>query len=149
MSTYHNKYNRLKIWSLMPMGDPHGGDFKYTDEGLPQNITAVRVPTSDLAVSIAFYTNLLGMEVISRKDSHAVLKREGAVILLVVSSDTGIDTGFYIGVDDPYALHRRLIDEGVVFMVDPEMGPVGVYTSFRDTDGNIIRAVDKYAVDQF
>ena len=47
-----------------------------------------------------FYTNLLGMEVIVRKDSHAVLKRESAVILLVVSSDIGIDTGFYIGVDD-------------------------------------------------
>ncbi len=133
----------------MPIGDPHGGDFEYTDEGLPLNITAVRVPTSDLSTSISFYTNLLGMEVIVRKDSHAVLKRESAVILLVVSSDIGIDTGFYIGVDDPYALHRRLIDEGVVFMVDPELGPVGVYTSFRDTDGNIIRAVDKYAVDSF
>ncbi|HKM13589.1 MAG TPA: VOC family protein [Candidatus Methanomethylophilaceae archaeon] len=133
----------------MPIGDPHGGDFEYTDEGLPQNITAVRVPTRDLSVSIGFYTKLLGMEVIVRKDSHAVLKREGAVILLVVSPDVGIDTGFYIGVDDPYALHRRLIDEGVVFMVDPELGPVGVYTSFRDNDGNIIRAVDKYAVDLF
>ena len=133
----------------MPIGDPHGGDFEYTDEGLPLNITAVRVPTSDLSTSISFYTNLLGMEVIVRKDSHAVLKRESAVILLVVSSDIGIDTGFYIGVDDPYALHRRLIDEGVVFMVDPELGPVGVYTSFRDTDGNIIRAVDKYAVELF
>ncbi len=133
----------------MPIGDPHGGDFEYTDEGLPQNITAVRVPTRDLSVSIGFYTKLLGMEVIVRKDSHAVLKREGAVILLVVSPDVGIDTGFYIGVDDPYALHRRLIDEGVVFMVDPELGPVGVYTSFRDSDGNIIRAVDKYAVDFF
>lgn len=133
----------------MPIGDPHGGDFEYTDEGLPQNITAVRVPTRDLSASIGFYTKLLGMEVIVRKDSHAVLKREGAVILLVVSPDVGIDTGFYIGVDDPYALHRRLIDEGVVFMVDPELGPVGVYTSFRDSDGNIIRAVDKYAVDFF
>ncbi len=133
----------------MPIGDPHGGDFEYTDEGLPLNITAVRVPTSDLSTSIGFYTKLLGMEVIVRKDSYAVLRREGAVILLVVSPEVGIDTGFYIGVDDPYALHRRLIDEGVVFMVDPELGPVGVYTSFRDTDGNIIRAVDKYAVDLF
>lgn len=133
----------------MPIGDPHGGDFEYTDEGLPQNITAVRVPTSDLSASIGFYTKLLGMEVIVRKDSHAVLKRKGAVILLVVSSEVGVDTGFYIGVDDPYALHRRLIDEGVVFMVDPELGPVGVYTSFRDNDGNIIRAVDKYAVELF
>lgn len=133
----------------MPIGDPHGGDFEYTDEGLPLNITAVRVPTSDLSTSIGFYTGLLGMDVIVRKDSHAVLKRENAVILLVVSPNIGVDTGFYIGVDDPYALHRRLIDEGVVFMVDPELGPVGVYTSFRDTDGNIIRAVDKHAVELF
>ena len=75
--------------------------------------------------------------------------REEAVILLVISPNTGVDTGFYLGVDDPYALHRRLIDEGVIFMVDPEMGPIGVYTSFRDTDGNIIRVVDKYAIDSF
>lgn len=133
----------------MPLGDPHGGDFEYTDEGLPKNITAVRIPTGDLDTSIGFYSDLLGMEVVDRKDAHAVLRREDAVILLVVSSHTGVDTGFYIGVDDPYALHRRLIDEGVVFMVDPEMGPIGVYTSFRDTDGNVIRAVDKHAVESF
>jgi hypothetical protein len=29
------------------------------------------------------------------------------------------------------------------------MGPIGVYTSFRDTDGNVIRAVDKHAVGSF
>ncbi|MDD2410406.1 MAG: VOC family protein [Candidatus Methanomethylophilaceae archaeon] len=133
----------------MPLGDPHGGDFEYTDEGLPKNITAVRIPTRDLDDSIGFYSDLLGMEVLTRKDTHAVLRREDAVILLIVSSSTGIDTGFYIGVDDPYALHRRLIDEGVVFMMDPEMGPIGVYTSFRDTDGNVIRAVDKHAVGSF
>ena len=133
----------------MPLGDPHGGDFEYTDEGLPKNITAVRIPTRDLDDSIGFYSDLLGMEVLTRKDTHAVLRREDAVILLIVSSSPGIDTGFYIGVDDPYALHRRLIDEGVVFMMDPEMGPIGVYTSFRDTDGNVIRAVDKHAVGSF
>lgn len=133
----------------MPLGDPHGGDFEYTDEGLPKNITAVRIPTRDLDDSIGFYSDLLGMEVLTRKDTHAVLRREDAVILLIVSSSTGIDTGFYIGVDDPYALHRRLIDEGVVFMMDPEMGPIGVYTSFRYTDGNVIRAVDKHAVGSF
>lgn len=132
----------------MPLGDPHGGDFEYTDEGLPQNITAVQVPTKDLDRSIRFYTELLGMEEISRDEGYAVLRRGTAVILLFISDDTGIDTGFYIGVDDPYALHRRLIDEGVVFMVDPKAGPIGVYTSFRDDDGNIIRAVDKYAIEQ-
>ncbi len=133
----------------MPLGDPQGGNFEYTDEGLPQNIIAVRIPTSDLDTSIGFYTELLGMETVDRKETYAVLRREEAVILLVISPNTGVDTGFYLGVDDPYALHRRLIDEGVIFMVDPEMGPIGVYTSFRDTDGNIIRVVDKYAIDSF
>ncbi|MGI5964495.1 MAG: VOC family protein [Candidatus Methanomethylophilaceae archaeon] len=133
----------------MPLGDPGGGNFEYTEEGLPQNIIAVRIPTSDLDESTAFYTELLGMEAVGRKESYAVLRREDAVILLYLSPNTGVDTGFYMGVDDPYALHRRLIDEGVIFMTDPEMGPIGVYTSFRDTDGNIIRVVDKYAVDSF
>ncbi len=133
----------------MPLGDPQGGDFEYTDEGLPENITAVRIPTADLSVGIKFYTELLGMDLIVEKENHAVLKRGSAVILMELSENVGVDTGFYIGVDDPYALHRRLIDEGVIFMVDPEASPVGVYTSFRDYDGNIIRAVDMYAVDLF
>ena len=133
----------------MPLGDPQGGDFEYTDEGLPENITAVRVPTKNLSAGMKFYINLLGMDVVTEKESYAVLRRGNAVILMEVSDKVGIDTGFYIGVDDPYALHRRLIDEGVVFMVDPEAGPVGVYTSFRDGDGNIIRAVDRYAIDSF
>ena len=134
---------------FMPLGDPHGGDFEYKDEGLPENITAVRVPTKDLSAGMKFYINLLGMDVIVEKESYAVLRRGSAVILMEVSENVGLDTGFYIGVDDPYALHRRLIDEGVIFMVDPESSPVGVYTSFRDYDGNIIRAVDMYAVDFF
>mgnify|MGYP000987244427 CR=1 FL=1 len=133
----------------MPLGDPQGGDFEYTDEGLPENITAVRVPTKNLSAGMKFYINLLGMDVVTEKESYAVLRRGNAVILMEVSDKVGIDTGFYIGVDDPYALHRRLIDEGVVFMVDPEAGPVGVYTSFRDGDGNVIRAVDRYAIDSF
>lgn len=133
----------------MPLGDPQGGDFEYTDEGLPENITAVRVPTKNLSAGMKFYINLLGMDVVTEKESYAVLRRGNAVILMEVSDKVGVDTGFYIGVDDPYALHRRLIDEGVVFMVDPEAGPVGVYTSFRDGDGNVIRAVDRYAIDSF
>jgi predicted enzyme related to lactoylglutathione lyase len=134
---------------LMPLGDPQGGDFEYTDEGLPENITAVRVPTKNLSAGMKFYTELLGMDAVVKKENYAVLKRGSAVILMELSDNVGVDTGFYIGVDDPYALHRRLIDEGVIFMVDPEASPVGVYTSFRDYDGNIIRAVDMHAVDFF
>ena len=60
----------------MPLGDPQGGDFEYTDEGLPENITAVRVPTKNLSAGMKFYINLLGMDVVTEKESYAVLRRE-------------------------------------------------------------------------
>lgn len=126
----------------MPLGDPSGGNFSYTDEGLPETLFAVSVPSGDIGRSVAFYTGLLGMELLYRKDGEAAVRRRGAVIILRSSAAAGIDTGIYLGVDNPYDLHRRLIDEGVIFVEDPVRGPLGVYTSFRDDDGNILYAME-------
>ena len=129
----------------MPIGDPGGGNFSYTVEGLPQNIFMAAVPCSSIPKAISFYAGLLGMEVLYQKEKEAAVKRNGAVILLKVSNTVGIDTGIFIGVSNPYDLHRRLIDEGVVFVRDPVRAPMGVFTSFKDDDGNTLHAIEMAA----
>lgn len=127
----------------MPLGDPHGGEFTYTDEGLPTDIFAATVPSSDLVASAEFYHDLLGFDVLESHSDRLYMRRGSCTLIFVLSGDVGVDTGIYIGVDNPFDLHRRLIDEGVVFVRDPLNSPIGVYTSFRDCDGNTIHAVDR------
>ena len=127
----------------MPLGDPHGGEFVYTDEGLPLNIRAVTVPVKNMDDAVEFYTELLGFHVEGAEDGRVYIVREDAHVVLKKSDVTGVDTGIYFGVDNPYDLHRRLVDEGVVFIRDPMNSPLGVYTSFRDCSGNVVHAVDR------
>ena len=129
----------------MPIGDPGGGNFDYTVEGLPESIFMATVPCRDIERALSFYNGLLGMETIYKKEKEAVVRRNGATLFLKVSDAVGIDTGIFLGVDNPYDLHRRLIDEGVVFVRDPFRAPMGVYTSFKDNDGNTIHAIEMNA----
>ena len=130
----------------MPIGDPCGGNFFYTNEGLPESIFMATVPCKDIDGALHFYNELLGMEILYRKEKEAAVKRNGAVLLLKVSDAVGIDTGIFLGVENPYDLHRRLVDEGVVFVRDPVRAPLGVFTSFKDNDGNIIHAIEMKAI---
>ena len=50
----------------MPIGDPQGGLFEYTVEGLPESIFACSIPVSDIDRSLEFYTGMLGMELLGR-----------------------------------------------------------------------------------
>lgn len=129
----------------MPLGDPGGGNFTYTVEGLPETLFMATVPCRDIEKAIAFYKDILGMELLYAKEKEAVVRRNGATILLRRSDDVGKDTGIFIGVENPYDLHRRLIDEGVIFVRDPIRAPMGVYTSFKDDDGNILHAIEMKA----
>lgn len=126
----------------MPLGDPHGGEFEYTGEGLPETIAAFTVPCSDLDRSIRFYGGILGMELLGRTDDTAYLRRMGCTVILRISEDVGVDTGVYIGVDSPYNTHRRLVDEGVGFYDEPRRGPLGTSTAVLDPDRNIVRMID-------
>ncbi|MCL2295928.1 MAG: VOC family protein [Methanomassiliicoccaceae archaeon] len=129
----------------MPIGDPGGGNFNYTTEGLPEMVFMAAVPCRDIGRALLFYNGLLGMDILYKKEKEAAVRRNGATLLLRVSDAAGIDTGIFLGVEDPYDLHRRLIDEGVVFVRDPIRAPLGVYTSFKDDDGNIIHAIEMNA----
>ncbi len=126
----------------MPLGDPHGGNFVYTNEGLPKGVAAISIPTRDIERSIRFYTGLLKMTLRSRDDETAMLSVGKDIIILRRSDSTGIDTGMYLRTDSPFDLHRRLIDEGVIFVLDPKRTPLGLITSFKDDDGNIIHAIE-------
>ena len=129
----------------MPLGDPCGGNFIYTAEGLPETIFMATVPCKEIKKALLFYNGLLGMDILYKREKEAAVRRNGATLLLKVSDVVGIDTGIFLGVENTYDLHRRLIDEGVVFVRDPVRSPLGVYTSFRDDDGNIIHAIEMKA----
>ncbi len=129
----------------MPLGDPHGGNFEYTVEGLPENIFACIIPVSDMERSIGFYSEVLGMELLGKDGSSAYMVRGSCRLVLRTSDNAGIDTGIIFGVDSPYNTRRRLIDEGVEFVVDPVRTPFGTFTSFLDPDGNVISVMEQKA----
>ncbi len=78
----------------------------------------------------------------SRDDETAVLSVGKDFIILSRNDSVGIDTRLYLSTESPFDLHRRLIDEGVIFVMDPKRTPLGLITSFKDDDGNIIHAIE-------
>ena len=130
----------------MPLGDPHGGNFTYTEEGLPLDVFMVSVPSKDPVRASAFYRDVLMMKVLVTSPDEVVLRRARCTVRLFRSERTGVDTGVFIGVDDPYAFHRRMIDEGVRFKMDPKRLPMGVATSFLDDDDNVVYVIERGAV---
>lgn len=134
------------IWTcdglLMPLGDPQGGLFEYTVEGLPESLFACSIPVSDIDRSVDFYTYILGLDLLGRTDSESYLRRGNCRIILRLSERTGMDTGVYFAVDSPFNTRRRLIDEDVEFVREPVHTPFGTCTSFLDPDGNVLHAID-------
>ena len=126
----------------MPLGDPHGGNFIYTNEGIPSGIALVTIPSRNVERSVRFYNGLLKMEICSQKDDEAIMSAGKDLIRIVKSDSVGIDTGIYLRTDSPYDLHRRLVDEGVIFVMDPKRTDLGLITSFKDDDGNVIYAIE-------
>ena len=126
----------------MPLGDPHGGNFIYTNEGIPSGVALVTIPSRDIHRSLRFYNGLLKMEICSQNSGEAILAAGKDLIRIVKSDSVGIDTGIYLRTDSPYDLHRRLVDEGVIFVTDPKRTDLGLITSFKDDDGNIVYAIE-------
>lgn len=133
---------QASIRSLMPLGDPEGGNFEYTVEGLPETLFACVVPVADMARAVGFYADVLGMRVLSEGAAETYLARGQCRIVLRKSERAGVDTGIFLGVDSPYNTRRRLIDEGVRFASDPARGPMGTSVSFYDSEGNVLTAIE-------
>ncbi len=119
-----------------------GGEFEYTDEGLPLSVFAATVPVSDPDRSVRFYSEVLGFEVLGRDPGRAYMRRGDCRLVLQKSEAAGVDTGIWFAVDSPYNTRRRLIDEGVRFASEPARGPFGTSVSIEDPDGNVLRMVD-------
>jgi len=129
----------------MPLGDPHGANFEYTVEGLPESIHVCTIPVREVDHSVSFYTDILQMELLSKDEEKAYLIRGSCRIILRRTEVCGVDTGLYFGVDSPYNTRRRLIDEGVIFEQEPRRGPFGTFCSICDDDGNIIHLIETKA----
>lgn len=129
----------------MPLGDPHGGNFEYTVEGLPEKIFAFEIPVTDLNHSIEFYSDILGLDLLGADEHSAYMIRKECRLILRKSESAGVHTGVIFAVDSPYNTRRRLIDEGVSFVMDPTRTPFGTCTSFRDPDGNVISVMEQNA----
>ncbi len=130
---------------IMPLGDPHGANFEYTTEGLPESIFVCTIPVKEVSRSIKFYTDILEMDVLLQNEDQAYMIRGDCRIVLKKSSVTGVDTGLYLGVDNPYNSRRRLVDEGVIFTQEPRRGPFGTFCSIRDDDANVIHLIETKA----
>ena len=126
----------------MPLGDPGGGNFEYTTEGLPKSLTFVEIPVRDIGRAVRFYRDILKLNVISQNDDNAVMELNGGRILLSKDpKNAGRDTGLYLTVDNPFDFNRRMVDEGVIMVKHPQKGPHGVSASFKDDDGNTIHVI--------
>ena len=126
----------------MPLGDPNGGLFEYTVEGLPEAVFAFTVPVADMRRALDFYTGTLGFGLLGGDGPRSYLRRGECRLILDSSRPAGVDTGVYLRVDSPYNTRRRLIDEGVRFASDPERGPLGTSVSIYDPDGNRIWLIE-------
>ncbi len=128
----------------MPLGDPQGGEFYYTDEGRPTGLVMGTVRVSDLEAAIEFYRDTLLMEPLSETEDKAMLRCGGQFIMLKLSPEewAGGDTGLYISTSSIYDLHRRLVDEAVVFVQPPERGELGLTAVLSDDDGNLLTFIE-------
>ncbi len=102
------------------------------------------VRVSDIAAATEFYRDLLLMEPLSEADDQVILRCGGQFIMLNLSPVewTGGDTGLYISTPSIYDLHRRLVDEAVVFMQPPQRGELGLTAVLSDDDGNLLTFIE-------
>lgn len=139
----------------MPIGDPRGGDFYDLGRGRIKRVWLVVVPVRDLDEAMEYYQEVLGMPVRldARKDNWVEVGAAdplARIALQVPDKDDrrqpGGDTGLVLATDSLFDLHRRLVDEGVEFLVKPERRPWGgLLAVFQDLYGNRFTVVEDRA----
>jgi predicted enzyme related to lactoylglutathione lyase len=136
----------------MPIGDPMGGEADYQNRGKLTRVWISSIPVSNLDDAVEFYTEVLGLpkQLDSRENNWVELGWEephGKVAVYVPSvhdkEQPGGDTGIVFETDSIYELHRRLVDDGVVFKMKPErQNWGGLMAIFIDPDGNEFTVVE-------
>ena len=105
----------------------------------------VNVFVSDLSRSVAFYRDVLGLELEFADEGHGYASFAGGGVrlgLAAVGEDgdglCGRHTGVGLAVDDLVAEHKRLVGLGVAFTEPPTRQPWGGFMALlSDPDGNI------------
>jgi len=125
-----------------------GGEHEYGDVGLLTGIQTVRLPVSDLDMAIEFYSGVLLLPVVEREERKAELAVGDGTIELYVpmereSRRPGGPTGLILSTDSIYDFHRRMVDEGVEFIIKPLRSSGRLTAMFVDDDGNEISVIDR------
>ncbi|MBC7107233.1 MAG: VOC family protein [Methanomassiliicoccales archaeon] len=136
----------------MPLGDPMGGDSDYQNKGKITRVWMTCIPVSDLATALFFYSEVLGLEIALDERSRnwvelGPAEPMGKIALYVPSKfdkrQPGGPTGVIFETNSIYELHRRLVDEGVKFIMKPQRQEWGgLMAILTDPDGNELCVVE-------
>lgn len=121
------------------------------------HLELVTVVVEDYEPAIAFYVDVLGLELIQDEPSLTndgrpkrwvvarppgaqtgllLAKADGPEQEAAVGQQTGGRVGFFLRVDDFAAAYRRMVEAGVEFLGEPRTEAYGQVVVFRDIAGN-------------
>ena len=107
-------------------------------------ITAVMLGVRDLAQSIAFYKDKLGLKMIMQEPSLALLDCGGVMLGLSrghvnLAAHVAGATEVVFAVESVRGAHQALKETGIVFMSEPRQAtPKEWVAHFKDPDGHIL-----------
>jgi len=145
---------------MPPSADPLGSSATTaatrTVRPLTQHLALVALVVRDCDEAIAFYTKILGFDLIDDTFIPDEGKRwvviappgdSGAKLLLAramgdhqesrVGDQTGGRVGFFLYTDDFWRDYRKYQENGVVFVREPKIANYGTVAVFRDLYGNL------------
>jgi catechol 2,3-dioxygenase-like lactoylglutathione lyase family enzyme len=142
----------IRIRRLLVMLDPLGQPFPETmEEAMPDEMVSIRYMVDDVGKAVAFYTGVLGFEVLNSFPAFADVAR-GRLRLLLSGPESsaarpmpdGARPGpggwnrIHLIVDDIAAEVARLRDAGASFRNDILEGPGGKQILLNDPAGNVV-----------
>jgi glyoxylase I family protein len=111
---------------------------------LPSKVSGVVIGVTDMDKSVAFYHDVLGMDVTSNMGEIATLSAGTVMLVLSVPFAKAIQPApacmeLILPVDSVSASHALLTDRGCKFSREPaEMRPGSWAATFADPDGHIL-----------
>jgi catechol 2,3-dioxygenase-like lactoylglutathione lyase family enzyme len=115
-------------------------------------IRQVAITVSDVEVALAFYHDILGLDLLFRAGANlAFLDADGVRIMLTTpqgAGSVGANSILYFSVQDIVSLHKSLVRKGAVSEREPEfaakMPDHELWTGFlRDPDGNVVGLIEE------
>lgn len=120
---------------------------------MAQHISAVALVVPDYDAGIAFYTKVLGFDLIEDTEQSAtkrwvlvapkgaqtrilLAKADGAQQQAIIGNQTAGRIGFFLHTDDFAADYARMLGAGVEFEEEPRHESYGSVAVFRDPFGN-------------